>query len=155
MAKKITDPAKENAKLSARTDEQILAPNIKVTIQGELLTVKELTFNDHIEYSHLISPLKKAFDQLALNHDSELLDHAMDIFFNNGTEASELLALCCDKSAEWVRSLPISDFDLLIDSWWSANGSFFINRLTRKGMLKELIAASQALQQAGLKFSQP
>lgn len=148
MARIVKDSANTSV-TPTRTDEQVLVPDVTIEINGEIITVRELRFNDHIQYAHLITPIKQAFDQLALKSDDELTDRVIDILFSNGEESKQLLAFCCDKTPEWVGELTARNMDLLIDAWWGANSSFFINRLIRRGLLKELIRAARIANPTG------
>ncbi len=122
---------------------EVLFPDRRLTVGGENLVVRELTFEEQLTHHAALKAIAEAFLQVPREHleGVEGATIALDVLTEHWKLVLPLIAVSCGKADNWVRSLRPSDGESLMLVWWAANQGFFVRRLWRP------IVVAQALQQ--------
>lgn len=128
---------------------EVLFPDRRLTVGGEDLVVRELTFEEQLTHHAALKAIAEAFLQVPREHleGVEGATIALDVLTEHWKLVLPLIAVSCGKADDWVRSLRPSDGESLMLVWWAANQGFFVRRLWRP------IVVAQALQQRGVESS--
>lgn len=150
----------KNRHPKARTQEvnnlDILFPDKTVTIADKTLTIRELRFGEQLQYTHLLQPITKRFEQVDLNSNPEdEANNVLDILAFEYENVMQLMAICTRQSIQWIKSLTPEQGEDLMLYWWAINSRFFIRRLMRKGIIRATQAAAKITKETGETFSPP
>lgn len=124
---------------------EVLLPDRQLTVGGIEVTVRELSFREQLANNYLLAPMADALsvipaEQLEGPDSINIIYDALALYSDS---LSELVAISCGKSVEWVDALPPADGEALILSWWMVNSGFFVRRLWRPRLLARATGRSQ------------
>lgn len=137
-----TDPGDANEELA------ILLGCKEVNLaSGELVTVREYGgFMEGMRVDAIAAPLMHELGDLfeRMSNGEQFSLQALSGAFGAHPQAmAQLLAMACDRDREWVESLSDDDGQLLLMVWWSVNQGFFLRRLVKEKMAREVAADMQ------------
>ncbi|MDR2186859.1 MAG: hypothetical protein LBE62_02270 [Azonexus sp.] len=118
----------------------VLAPDGEITIGGEKITVKKLTFGDQIKHA---MALKWVSDALKTSFSEDvgcLIDALSDI----GDALYELLEAATGKPRDWIEGLQGGEGEALLLTFWTVNADFFVRRLVAYPALAARASAGAA-----------
>lgn len=135
---------------------EVLIPDQTLTLStGEQVTVHEYSFMEGLRVDALAGGLIKSLQDLFLASREKAQDFRLhDLAAIFGAEPqimSELMAMACDRGADWVKALSDQDGQLLILAWWNVNRSFFVRRLVTE--LGARMSQERGQRQAGAESS--
>jgi hypothetical protein len=111
------------------SDIDILIPHREITIAGETITVRELTFGEQLKNSAALTALTDALRPLLKPDADDNLGAVLDALTAQADALAHLIAISTGKPQEWVLSLPGVLGETLAIHWWGVNQHFFIRRL--------------------------
>lgn len=99
-----------------------------ITLQGEVVTIHELTYVEAVKATALARPI---LDQLkGFIEGGQLETGNLEIILaEHADNWMELLALATGREIEWIAQLSDTDGLCLMMAFWRVNGNLFIRRL--------------------------
>ncbi|HHM6772743.1 TPA: DUF6631 family protein [Pseudomonas aeruginosa] len=124
---------------------EVLLPDRQLTVGGIEVTVRELSFREQLANNYLLAPMADALSAIPAEQLEGLdsINVIYDALALYADSLSELLAISCGQSVEWVDALPAADGEALVLTWWMANSGFFVRRLWRPRLLARAKGQSQ------------
>ncbi len=124
-------PKKQAQQESAADDDlEILHPDREVRVNGETVTVREYRFVEGLRLRATAAPLVEALGELMQRNVD--LDQVYALLADHEELLLELMALSIDKPVEFVAGLDGPEGELLMDTWWVVNASFFTRAVQRR-----------------------
>lgn len=142
MARKVKAPdapVKPSAPDVGADDLAITHPNARVTIAGRALVVREYELGEGLGIRALMKPFSA--DLLAMFTSGEaLVEDILDLLGTHRQLTQQAIAQSIAPAGEqatgddiaWIAGLNDADGDLLINTWWSICGPFFLRQVTRR-----------------------
>ncbi len=148
---------KKNTANSQQADNLgILFPDIKATVAGKEITMRELRFGEQLQYHQLMQPIATHFDNYNLEGNiDDSANNVLDILKLEYQNVIQLIAISCRQSIEWIKSVPAAEGEELMLLWWATNSRFFIRRQMRKAQLKAHLLATNLQTTIGEKSLPP
>lgn len=115
---------------SAEDDLAILHPDREVRVGGETVTVREYRFVEGLRLRAAAAPLVDALGELVQQHAD--LDQIYALLAEHEGLLLDLIALAIDKPVGFVEGLSGPEGELLMDTWWVVNASFFTRAVQRR-----------------------
>ena len=125
------------------SDLEILAPDVTITLEGEEITARELTFGETLKHWEALAAVTGALAGAAGRNDPDAL---LKAFAACREEVMTLVSVATGKPPAFIENLRPHEAEGLLAAFWRANQHFFLRRL-----VAELARASQA----GAKSSPP
>lgn len=114
-------------------ETEVLFPHRRVTVGGEPVEVRELTFWQGLEAAPLAEPmiadLFELFKAGAIEPDLTKLGA---VFGRHRGATLKLMSLSTGLDADTIAALPDSDGQTLLMAFWGANLHFFVTRLVQR-----------------------
>ena len=128
------DKAEPAAKHTA-SDEEIIFPEAELMINGELITVNEITYMQGMRLHNSIQPM---IDDMATAFAKENpgLPLIAGVFASHNQLLNEMILMTTGKDEDWLLSLNDEDGQALLMTFWIVNSGFFTRRLASKSMQK-------------------
>jgi len=115
-----------------QNETEVLFPDRAVTVRGEAVEVRELTFLQGLEAAPLIQPLIADLYDLFRDGALEPDLAALSAVLGGHREATvRLISLATGRPAEWVEGLSDSEGQAVLMAFWLANTGFFVSRLVQ------------------------
>jgi hypothetical protein len=108
---------------------QALRPDVRVTIAGRDLVVREYAFFEGLEVAHQAQALIAAMHAAAIADGSLRYDRIRRLFGVHSDVVIPIAAQAADVEPDWVLQLSRSDAERFISAWFSANSSFFVHEV--------------------------
>ncbi|MDC8804214.1 hypothetical protein PRZ61_12255 [Halomonas pacifica] len=128
------------------SDAEVLFPDVALTLStGEQVTVREFRYLEGLEVAALARPLFERI--IALHAAGQGGQQVLEVLLLEHRDlVSTLMAMACDRGAEWVAGLSDSDGMAIVGAFWRANSGFFMRRLAlHLGMERTLEALLEIL----------
>ncbi len=117
-------------------DADILFPDATLTVAGEDITVRELTFAQGLKLGGIARPLIDSMADLFAADDEPAYSNLAEVFAEHDGIVMQLLSAATGKDEAWLQQLSDSDGQALLMTLWSVNQDFFIRRLVTRSMEK-------------------
>lgn len=156
MARKVsrsTTPASapQGADAADASELDTLFPERAVTIAGEPITVREISFGDGLRLHMHVAPLVAAIEEtMRARNEAPSWTDMIAVFGRHWESTLELVAVSSGKDIAWLRGLRGADGDVLLMTFWTINASFFIQRA-----MNELLIRQEQARLAGESSSPP
>lgn len=111
-------------------DLDILHPDREIRVGGDTVTVREYRFVEGLRLRSAAAPLVDALVELMQQHAN--LDQIYALLAEHEALLLDLIALSIDKPVEFVEGLGGPEGELLMDTWWVVNASFFTRAVQRR-----------------------
>lgn len=138
MAEKVTATKEESNYLAT------LMPNREITLEGEIITVREYSFKDALTIGNEIDQFVALIVNEMNGTNKITIEQADSIIMNNLELVYSLISTSIQKPISFIEALSYEDGLQLLDWWWVVNSRFFMNAVTRKIIRQN--AAKQANQ---------
>lgn len=135
-------------------DLEVLFDENTLDIEGERIVVREYRYLDGLRAAAIARPILAGLREHieSLEGPEDLAPEVIDALIGEHYMVwLELIALCVDRSPEWVGSLPDSAGQRLSLAFWGANANFFTRRL----VVSAAVAQGMASRCRGAKSSPP
>ncbi|SIQ30950.1 DUF6631 family protein [Marinobacterium stanieri] len=140
MAKRIEKPQQDE---DHQDDLEVLNPERELTIQGEVITVREYGFVEGLKIRPIAQPFIESLNQVFKAGD--LSTEAVLMAVGEHVDAVlQLVAISADVELEWVHQLGDSDGQNLLMTWWGVNGPFFVRALQTRAITELMEAQRKA-----------
>lgn len=149
MAKKVdpaaTQPAAEPDSAAAELAE--LSPDIRLTLAGRDVTVREYGFFEGLDVAHRAAAfIADMHDQC---RDGELrYDRIRRLFGKHAGVVVVIAAEAAGVEPEWVRGLGKDDAETFMSTWFAVNAGFFVHEVVvemrEERQREQLLAAAKA-----------
>lgn len=115
----------------ADDDLEVLAPEQTVTVAGEPVTVRELTFGETLRHAREVGALTTALrDVFRPGVDRAAQVALIDATMTRHPDAVlALVAAATGREPAWIEALPSAEGELLVWAWWQVHLGFFVRRL--------------------------
>ena len=130
---------------ATQDDIDILMGERSLRIDGRLIAVKELTFQQEMALLPQLQPLLDALGEVMDGADFGALEQA---FATHYDAMVQLMATCTGQPIEWFAGLRGEEGHALLLTTWTVNKGFFLRRLVSERLGKRL-AESRAGQPSG------
>lgn len=140
MATKVDKSINSQENTIEKSELEILFPDRQINIGGKNITVRELRFAEQLRWQSILNKIAESFDGVDVENVN-FFENALAILGFHAEELLEIVAFCCEQSKEWIESLPASQGEELLITWWTVNNSFFVRRLLRKGLIEKVTQA--------------
>jgi len=133
MARKST-PSKVEAAGEDSTSPAValaeISPEVRLTVAGRTLTIREYGFFEGLEVAHKAQPLIAAMHAMCADGNLEY-SRIRRLFGVHRDVVIEIAAQAADVEPEWVRGLERkpADAELFLDTWFGVNSSFFVHEV--------------------------
>lgn len=126
MARKVDKTAASTAEPSSAVgDLSVLNPDVKLTVAGRALTVREYGFWEGLEVAHRATEF--IADMLAMCADGTLRYTTVRRLFGVHRDVVQaLVAQSADVELAWVAGLKGAEAERLLSTWFAVNAGFFL-----------------------------
>ena len=114
--------------MSDNQELQVLFPNEDVTVNGEVLQIKPLTFGQLPKALKVMEKLGSLFTQTFSKENASQAD-MLTFLAHGGDELLELVCLGVGKKKEWFDTVPMDEGIKLTIKFIEVNSSFFTQRV--------------------------
>lgn len=121
--------ARKVNKADENKDLEVLHPEQKLTLGGQMVTVREYGFVESLRIRPLMKPFLNDLHELASTGSDMPLDEVFDLIAKHQDSCLELAAIAADVDQAFVESLSSPEGENLLLAWWGANGPFFSRQL--------------------------
>jgi hypothetical protein len=122
------------------TDAEILFPEKVLTIKGETITVKEITFTQGLKLGRIVQALISDLSSLFAERENADYEDLAEVFAEHEPVLMDILAITTGKEATYFNDISDSDGQSLMMTLWTVNGDFFTRRLVSKSLSKHIRA---------------
>lgn len=141
MATKVDKPEARSQAQQAADDLAVLHPERTLEIGGREVTVREYGFVEGLRLRPLAKPLADAIYD-GLNTRREVpFEQVLDVMAEHYDAIMQLVAVAADVDQAFIDALGHDDGELLLMTWWGANGPFYV----RSAMNRIHMEAQEAL----------
>ncbi|RKS87136.1 hypothetical protein DES39_0351 [Orbus hercynius] len=148
MATKVEQNKTAQVQQSELTELSILFPDSRMTISGRDIVVRELRFAEQLRWQATLNDIARSFDEMNV-HNINFFEEGLTVLGNHADKLLDIVAFCCDQPRDWIESLPASQGEELLITWWTVNNSFFVRRLLRQNIMKKISQTAVGNQQLG------
>lgn len=117
-------------------EAEILLPERRLTIGGEVITIHEFTFRQGLELAAEVDAVTGSITEELADMDGQpdtsYVAKLQKAFGREYAATLQLMAACCGRDAAWVEALDESDSTNLLMGMWLVNKDFFMRRLRVK-----------------------
>jgi len=115
---------------------EILEPNQEIEINGETITVNEITFGQSMKLGGLLTPL---VDSLSKCYDGQALesDNAISCLYEHEEVSFKMLEMSTGKDKKFIESLTDGDGYFLLVTFFGVHSGFFGRRLLTAMTVKQ------------------
>ena len=153
MAKVV--PQEQQPDAQEENDLEILHPEQEVVIAGVKVVIREYGFVEGLKIRTKAKPFIHGLQEI-LSGGQPSLEEILDLLAEHLDLALELVADSADMPLEWVHSLSEHEGDVLLYTWWSVCGPFFVRSAQRRVVSRKLQdRLEKASQSAGEKSTPP
>ncbi|MFY1006078.1 DUF6631 family protein [Pasteurella multocida] len=111
---------------TAQQDElAILFPHQTLTLNGEVIEVREYSLLQQLQYRHKMLPFIEQLRHSLKDEEEFNLDKLLDCLAQDYQNVLELVALSINKPVDFVAQLSGEQAEQLLLSWWAVNSDFF------------------------------
>lgn len=123
--------------MNKATDEEIIFSESVVTIQGEAITVNEITYVQGLRLNAAIRPMIDDMVALFAQREREAdFEQMQDVFATHADIVNRMMMLATGKDQDFIDSLKDDEGQLLLMTFWQVNAGFFTRRLVSRAIQK-------------------
>ncbi len=134
---------------------EILHPDREIVLGGRKVTVREYR---HLEWLQLLPQAEPMVAALAAQLEAageSNYEQAFEVLAANAEALLPLVAKAANLTVEEAEALPPDDGELLLMSWWGANGRFFVRRALNRVSVRRTEARAREAVRAGASSTPP